>query len=303
MIAVIGAFDGFHRGHQLLFDRAALFGSEWGVITFAHHPDSYFKRGFRALFTDMEQCILERYCEIPSVHRIDFTPELAGMQPHDFLDYISESFGVSGIVVGADFRFGVNRSGTTEYLEEECVRRGWRFEVVPVECAAGCVPISSTDIRRAVTSGDLRYAREMLGYHFFCSGSVVHGDKRGRGLGFPTANLEIPPQKIELQRGVYSTVVYCGGAWRTGAVNVGVVPTFGGVGRVRFEAHILDFAGDLYGMELTFFLLEHVRDEMTFGSAEELRDRIAEDVGYIKAVAARALQQDCEIWDKFSRVV
>ena len=300
MIAVIGAFDGFHRGHQLLFERAAAFGSDWGVITFACHPDSYFKSCFRALFTDSEQQMLERYCGVPSVLRIDFTPEVANMQPHDFLDYISLDFGVDGVVVGADFHFGVNRTGTTEFLEDECRRRGWNFAVVPVECAAGCVPISSTDIRNAVASGDLRYAWEMLGYPFFCSGRVVHGDKRGRDLGFPTANIEILPQKIELQRGVYSTLVYLDGAWRVGAVNVGVIPTFGEKSRARFEAHMLDYTGDLYGRELTFFMLEHVRSEMVFKTAEDLKSRIAEDAGYIKVSAASALQRDEKMWERFA---
>ena len=303
MIAVIGAFDGFHRGHQLLFERAAEFGSEWCVITFAHHPDSYFKSGFRTLFTDGEQHVLERYCGVPSVFRIDFTPEIANMSPHNFLDYIAESFGADGIVVGSDFRFGVNRSGTPDLLERECAARGWSFAVVPVKCVVSSVPISSTVIRKAVASGDLRYARELLGYPFFMGGAVVHGDKRGRGLGFPTANIEISSQKLELQRGVYATVVYCDGAWRTGAVNIGVIPTFEGERRVRFEAHIPDYTGDLYGRELVFFMLEHTRGEMHFSGAEELRKRIAEDISYIKAVSERALQQDCEMWSRFAEIV
>lgn len=303
MIAVIGAFDGFHRGHQLLFERAAAFDSDWGVITFACHPDSYFKSCFRALFTDTEQQLLERYCGVPSVHRINFTPDMANMQPYDFLDYISANFGVDGVVVGADFRFGVNRSGTTDFLEEECARRGWHFAVVPVECAAGCVPISSTDIRKAVAAGDLRYAWEMLGYPFFCSGRVVHGDKRGRDLGFPTANIEILPQKIELQRGVYSTLVHCDGAWRIGAVNIGVIPTFGGERKARFEAHLPDYAGDLYGRELTFFMLEHVRSEMVFETPEALKKRIAEDTGYIKVSAACALKRDIKMWERFAQLL
>jgi riboflavin kinase/FMN adenylyltransferase len=303
MIAVLGAFDGFHTGHQSLLRRAAslseTIGTTWGVITFQRHPDALFSDGnFRRLFTAREQRALERYFETPEVFRMEFTRGIANMTPSAFLDFISDDFGVDGVVVGEDFRFGRDRAGTREILESECRKRVWRCEILPILHDRDGVRICSTGIRSAVSAGEMGRAREMLGYPYFCVSDVIHGSERGAALGFPTANLRIPPEKVELRGGVYATLALVGGEWAIGAANVGLNPTFGDIDETRFEINLAGYEGSLYGMELSVFLLEYIRAEHTFENAAALKVQIARDVEKIRAIGAEALAKHPEMWEK-----
>jgi len=306
MIAAIGAFDGFHRGHRTLLDRASLLAAEqnkrWSVLTFSRHPDNVLGGSdFRFLFPPREQELLQEYFDIPSVNRIPFTRALAGMLPAEFLDFIEKRFGVSGVVVGRDFRFGKNRGGTPEVLASECARRGWSLDIMPLVEYKG-ETLSSSRIRSAVMRGDPQEAREMLGYPFFCRGIVVHGDKRGRELGFPTVNLEVSDDKVRPAMGVYAGLVFCDGSWRAGAVNIGRNPTFGGERPPRLEAYLIDYEGDLYGKTLTVFILARIRGEKRFGDADSLRLRMAEDVAVSKEAAAAELAAHREMWARFANL-
>jgi riboflavin kinase/FMN adenylyltransferase len=308
VIAAIGAFDGFHRGHQALLraasERSAERGEPWGVVTFTRHPDSILgPTGFKSLFTPGEQTIIERYFNIPSVHRIDFTPEVAGMTPVEFLDVISSRFGVTGIVVGEDFRFGRDRGGTPEFLRRECGRRGWSADVVPISLTDDGDPICSTAIRSAVASGDVVRAWELLGYPFFCRGVVARGNGRGRGLGFPTANIEIDRGKTDPPDGVYATAAFCGGQWRPGGANVGWNPTFTDVRSRRFEINLPDYSGDLYGMELPFFIVGRIRDEIRFENPEALTARIAIDSRVVAETVQTTLAGAPGMWRDFARAL
>lgn len=305
MIAAIGAFDGFHRGHQALLRRASEIAKEtgepWGVITFTRHPDRFLGfEGFKSLFMLNEQRMLEQYFEIPIVHRLAFTPQLARMTPEEFLDYASNVFGVRGIVVGEDFRFGRDRAGTPDYLCRECTARHWAIEIIPIQITQEGVPVSSTVIRNAVMEGNLPYAWDLLTYPFFYRSSVQHGDGRGRKLGFPTANLTIDPEKISPRKGVYATLVLCDGAWYVGAANIGCNPTFTGIDDLRFEVNLLDYSGSLYDRELSVFLLRHIRDERRFDDVDELKRQVAQDTGQIGSIALRALQTYGDMWKHFA---
>lgn len=304
MIAAIGAFDGFHRGHRTLLERAAGLSSgknrPWSVVTFKRHPENILNEAdFRLLFLPAEQELLRQYFAVPAVHRIMFTRAFANMLPGEFLDYIEARYGVTGIVVGADFRFGKDRCGTPEVLAGECRRRGWSLDVLPL-LEYGGEPLSSSRIRAAVTAGDLLAAQEMLGYPFFCRSRVIEGDHRGRELGFPTANLEVLDEKVRPAEGVYAALVPCDGLWYAGAASIGRNPTFEGSRGMRFEVHLIGYEGDLYGRDLTVFMLRYIRGEKRFPSAEELRLQMTEDVKTAALVAEKELSGDKEIWKRFA---
>lgn len=303
MIAAIGAFDGFHKGHQALLETAkntaSVVDGAWGVVTFSRSPGSLFARkGAGFLFTNAEQVALENFFEIPEVHRIDFTRGIANMSPDTFLDYIAREYGANGIVVGADFKFGKDRSGDVGFLEGSCRARGWPLDVVPIQTVDD-VPVCSTTVRNAVTAGDMGYARRLLGYPYFCASRVIHGNERGRSLGFPTANIELPSDKVAIRSGVYAAVVRADGGWHIGAANIGSNPTFGDVCGTRFEVNLVDYSGDLYGAEITVFLTERIRDEERFDSADDLSRQIKADTEKIVRICEGDLRDNRPFWQKF----
>lgn len=306
MIAAIGAFDGYHRGHTELLraasDRASSTSKDWCVLTFSREDGRVLgRKGVRSLFTNREQLLLESFFKIPRVERITFTHEIESMSPEIFLDHIATSFGVDGIVVGQNFRFGKNRSGDALLLSAECERRGWSFDPVPTKTTPDGMPISSSSVRQALYDGDMRRAELMLGHPYFCAGRVVHGNERGRLLGFPTANIDIPPEKAPMPYGVYACAVYASGGWYLGAANVGMNPTFDDVPATRFEVNIFDFTGSLYGEEILVFMLERVRGEIRFGSPEDLVRQIETDTIEIKDICGRSEQMGQDIRDRFAR--
>ncbi|MDR3280595.1 MAG: riboflavin biosynthesis protein RibF [Synergistaceae bacterium] len=308
MIAAIGAFDGFHRGHRSLLEiareRAASIGTTWGTVTFTRHPDALFSSlGFKSLFTSEELLILEEYFDIPSTRKIDFTRKIADMTPREFLDYISLEFGVRGVVVGEDFRFGRGRVGDKDTLRQECLGRGWECDIVPTLFTGENTPVSSTEIRESVSEGDMPRARDMLGYPFFCLGRVVHGNERGRELGYPTANIDMNPLKVTSRRGVYATVVRAMGNWYAGSANIGFNPTFTDVQGIRFEVNLIGFDGCLYDKRIAVFMLEHIRDERRFDGPDSLKRQMALDADSIEAIGQRELTVHSRLWKKWASIL
>jgi riboflavin kinase/FMN adenylyltransferase len=308
MIAAIGAFDGFHKGHQALLEKARELArssdSTWGTVTFYGHPDTLLSSPeFKSLFTADERVILEKFFSVPETRRMEFNEQLALMTPHEFFDHIASEFGVNGVVVGEGFRFGRERMGTTVSLEAECRERGWISEIVPLMKDRDGSPVSSTAIRAAAASGDMARAWEMLGYPYFCFGHVIRGNERGRALGFPTANINVPPNKAAMRGGVYAALVFALGEWYIGAANVGFNPTFGDVGEMRFEVNLLDFEGDLYGRDIIVFMLEHMRDERRFDSPESLKEQITSDAAAIRQIGGNALMTNSALWEQFRKAI
>lgn len=282
MIAALGAFDGFHLGHARLFEtareRAHCRNDEWGVLTFRPHPQALFGgTSFRYLFTESEREALGRFHRIPRFERIPFTRGLADMKPSDFLDWIGHSYGISGLVVGDNFHFGRGRSGNCAFLQEEGVARNWSVDILP-PVRVGHENVSSTLIRQKVAIGETRAAEPLLGHPFFLSGTVIQGDQRGRELGFPTANLAIPAEKLVPQRGVYTAAVLLDKQWHPAALNIGFNPTFSGIRALRIEAHLINFNGDLYGHQLVVLFLNRLRGEIQFPGIQELIIRMHEDI-------------------------
>ncbi|HOO62345.1 MAG TPA: riboflavin biosynthesis protein RibF [Synergistaceae bacterium] len=296
MIYVLGAFDGLHLGHQLLLEEARKAGAlrkmSWGVLTFSPNPKAVLgRRSFADLFLSEERKRIAARLEVPAMEVLPFTRKLAEMEPLNFLGLLEERYSFEGLVVGEDFRFGRARMGDISMLEEQCAARKKFFKAVPSAWKDGEI-ISTTRIRRCVRDGCMEEAQGLLGYPYFLSGIVSPGDKRGRALGFPTANLSVSRGKLLPRPGVYGGITLVKGVPYSAAVNIGYNPTFEGVRSIRIEAHLQGYEGNLYGTNLELHLLFHLRSERKFPSPGELVVQLRED--------AQEIRQRMHLWSASS---
>jgi riboflavin kinase/FMN adenylyltransferase len=265
----VGNFDGVHRGHQALVSAAVARSRESGgpavVLTFDPHPASVLRpqAAPAALTTLAQKEELVAALGIDRLVVVPFDARLAGLSPDAFArEVLQQALGARHVVVGESFRFGRGREGDPRRLEALGASLGFAVEVVPPVLEGGR-PISSSRVREALARGDVAEARTLLGRDYFVDGEVVQGDGRGRTIGVPTANLASLAQILPAN-GVYAARCRSqAGGWHAAAVNVGERPTFGG-GRVRLEAHLLDFDGDLYGRPLRVAFHERLRGEQRF---------------------------------------
>jgi riboflavin kinase/FMN adenylyltransferase len=260
----IGSFDGVHRGHRAVIDAVRATGLEPTVITFDPHPRIALGNKVELLTTLERRVELLGDAGVGDVLVAAFTPELQQLTPEEFAARYLRATGVEAVVAGADFRFGVRRSGDLALLEK------LGFEVVVVPELPG---VSSTAIRAALADGDVGAAAGMLGRPFELDGVVVAGDQRGGTLGYPTANLRLEPDLACPQYGIYAGF----GLGHRAAISIGTNPHYGGSER-RIEPYLLDFDGDLYGNRLVVELWERLRDEAVFESEAALVAQIAADV-------------------------
>ena len=260
----VGSFDGVHRGHRVVVDAVQATGLEPTVITFDPHPRIALGNKVELLTTLERRLELLGEAGVAAVVVASFTPELQQLTPEEFADRYLQAIGAEVVVAGADFRFGVRRSGDLGLLE----RLG--FEVVVVPELPG---VSSTAIRTALAEGDVQTAAAMLGRPFELDGVVVAGDQRGGTLGYPTANLRLEPDLACPRYGIYAGF----GLEHRAAISIGTNPHYGGTER-RIEPYLLDFEGDLYGKRLVVELWERLRDEAVFETEEALVEQIARDV-------------------------
>ncbi|MBX3258200.1 MAG: bifunctional riboflavin kinase/FAD synthetase [Labilithrix sp.] len=273
---IIGNLDGVHRGHQAVLRQARALADARGlctvVLTFDPHP-SQVLRGF----TPPRLATLERRVELLRRHGADdvvvepFTLDFAALTPSRFAkELLVERLGARAVVVGENFRFGAKRAGDLEALRG--FGRELGFEVAAAEVAGDeRGPFSSTRVRDAIAGGDLDEATRLLGRRHSISGVVEGGDRRGRTIGFPTANLGGVPEVLP-PRGVYAVFADD----RPGVMNLGVRPTVDGA-NLRVEVHLFDFDGDLYGQSMRVHLVSRIRDEKKFSGLDELRAQIALD--------------------------
>jgi len=266
------------------------------VYTFDPHPRRVLfpeeAEGLRMLMTwDQLVAGLAEF-EIDFLVRERFTPAFSALSPDEFLrDVIAERLGPREVFVGRDFHFGKGRAGSGEMLAARGPELGIRVQLVPQVCAGGA-DVSSTRIRAALAQGDVEDARTCLGRPYTVRGRVVEGDRRGRTLGFPTANLACENELVPAY-GVYATRVRLfdpGGAtleprWFESVTNVGTRPTFA-LGRVLVEAHLLDFTGDLYGRRLELAFHQRIRAERRFSGPDELARQIAADAARARVLLA-----------------
>lgn len=270
----LGNFDGVHRGHRTLISQAAEAAPDapLGIVTFDPHPRVFFRPEsppFR-LISKAERARILAGLGVSRIYEIGFDAALAGMEAPAFAEEVlAQGLGIRHVVVGADFRFGRGRAGTSELL----VMCGQRFGFgVTVASMQGGGAWSSTAVREAVLSGDCAAAARALGRWHRVSGVVHKGDQRGRDLGYPTANLAFGDQIVP-RFGVYAArvTVHAGphAGSHDGVASIGERPTFG-LNKPNFEVHLFDFSGDLYGTEITAELVSFLRPEERFDSVEAL---------------------------------
>jgi len=284
----VGNFDGVHRGHQALVAAAVARSRATGgaavVLTFDPHPARVLRpqEAPAALTTLAQKEELVAALGIDRLVVVEFDTRLAALSPEAFArEVLQHALGARHVVVGESFRFGRGREGDPRRLEALGASLGFAVEVVPPLLDGGRA-ISSSRVREALESGDVGEARTLLGRDYFVDGEVVRGDGRGRTIGVPTANLA-PEEQILPANGVYAARCRTGaGAWHAAAVNVGERPTFGG-GRVRLEAHLLDFEGDLYGARLRVAFHERLRGEQRFDGKDALVAQIRRDIEAVRA--------------------
>jgi riboflavin kinase/FMN adenylyltransferase len=266
----IGSFDGVHRGHRRVLETAQSAGPHTTVVTFWPHPRLVLGNRVELLSTlERRLELLEAEAGVDEVLVVPFTPEVAALEPADFAECVLRRIGATAVVTGESFRFGRAAAGDGALLE----RLG--FDVRQVPLLEG---VSSTRIRSLLREGDVVAAAVLLGRPAEVEGVVVLGDQRGGTLGYPTANLAVPPDLLVPAYGIYA-----GSALgHRAAMSIGVNPHYGGDER-RIEPYLLDFEGDLYGRRLVVELWRRLRDERAFASEEELVSQIARDVEETRA--------------------
>ena len=289
--AAMGNFDGVHRGHQAVIDAARRPGVPLGVVTFEPHPREVFAPDappFRLMNAEARRNRLEKL-GVDLLFELPFTRDLAALPPESFArDVLAAGLGLSHVVVGADFQFGKGRAGTAETLRAHGQEFGFDVTILPIVGSEDGA-ISSTAIRQALSLGRVRDAAEMLGHRHRIDGAVLHGEKRGRELGYPTANMAV--EGLHLPKlGVYAVKVdVLGGAFAgcyDGVASLGVRPMFG-VNAPNFEVHLFDFQGDLYGQHLSVALVDYLRPEARFDGLQALIDQMDEDSRQARALLAR----------------
>jgi riboflavin kinase/FMN adenylyltransferase len=290
----LGNFDGVHLGHQALFREARRVGRA-AALTFHPHPGKVLQPDLAPkLITSLPRKLeLLEECGLEAAIVQPFTLEYAKTTAEQFEASLLDDLGAKCLVVGIDFTYGVERLGTVEQLRDAAARRSASVRVVPPVGVDGVV-VSSSKVREYILEGRVRAAQRLLGRYFDVDGAVVPGQGRGRGIGFPTANVDTP-NELRPAPGVYVVRVGIRGGpegptspWLGGAANIGVKPTFGGT-QVTVEVHLLDFSGDLYGKELRVQFIDRLRSEQRFGSAAELAQQIGRDVNAAREVIARVV--------------
>lgn len=299
-VVTIGTFDGVHCGHRKIIrqlkDEAKACGGESVIITFDPHPRKVLSPGTGSLhlLTTLEEKIsLIGELEVDHLVVVPFTRSFSEMTASGYVtDFLVKRFHPYVVILGYDHHFGHNREGNITLLSAMSAAHGFRVVEIP-EQVVRHLTVSSTKIRDYLSVGDVKLAADLLGYPYFVSGQVIHGEARGRVLGFPTANLSFDyREKLVPAEGVYaatarlpagdgiSTIVY------PAAVNIGRLPTFGGR-TLRLEAHLLDFDQDIYDKEIRISFIEYLREDMKFDAVADLVSRIEQDVQTVRDLLAR----------------
>ena len=284
----IGTFDGVHVGHRAVIDRALEIAAERGitstVVTFDRHPLEVVDpaRVPRLLTPPAEKLRLLAELGPDEVVVLPFDARLAGLSPEDFCaELLADTLHARAVVVGENFHFGAGGAGDAAQLRSCGARHGFDTIAVSLVTEHGKT-ISSTRIRRLLHLGELEEVREILGRPPSAAGVVVHGDKRGRTLGVPTANIDVEAGTIFPGRGVYATRVLVDGSWYRAAVNIGHNPTFRSkdveTAHVTVEAFLLDFESDIYGHRIRVDFLHKIRDERRFDDIESLVVQMRRDI-------------------------
>lgn len=293
-VVAIGNLDGLHRGHQALIATAIASARRAGrpaaILTFDPHPRVFFAPDapyFRLMSERTKLKVLARM-EVDAAFIRRFDTALAGTSAADFVGrLLGQELGAAGVVVGADFHFGRGREGTPAVLADLARRNGIAVDAVGTVLVEGS-PVSSSRIRGALEAGDVPLANELLGFRWFVDGEVRHGDKRGRTLGFPTANVALG-EDCRLAHGIYAVrAATPSGTVHDGVASFGRRPTFDN-GAPLLETYLFDFSGDLYGAPVEVEFVERLRPEQRFESADALIAQMRSDEQEARRVLAKAM--------------
>ncbi len=291
-VVALGNFDGVHRGHRAVIaaalQRAASLGRKAAALTFAPHPRRFFQPQVPLfnLTSERDKLRLLAATGLDGAIIMRFDAQLAATSAQDFIERILIGrFGIGGVAIGFDFHFGQKRQGTPEYLREQGMRLGFPVDIVP-QFSDGGRPVSSGAVRAALTDGKVVEAAELLGAPWFVSGEVIHGEKRGRELGFPTANIRLDPD-CGFKHGVYAVRVDVGGRRHDGVASFGVRPMFD-AGAPLLEVFLFDFDGDLYGRTIDVAFIGWLRGEQKFGSIDDLKRHMIADAAQARDALKRA---------------
>lgn len=284
-VCTVGSFDGVHRGHAALLrqlvDQAESKSLQSAVVSFYPHPLEVLKKGFQLHYISSLRTNLSLLDElgVDILYLVRFTEMISSLNPSEFIDKIlHEKLHCEGLHIGPDLRIGKDRAGTPEVVQEECRTRGWHFSIGELTTDSNGGKIGSRSIRELLREGKLSEANSLLGHQLEISGRVVHGDGRGRTIGFPTANLHLS-RKLPMKPGVYAAIAHSKDFHLPAVVNVGVRPTVSDDKTLTVEAHLLsDKPVPCYGERLTLQFSEFIRAEEKFDSFEALKAQIAKDV-------------------------
>lgn len=282
----LGKFDGFHRGHGRLLEhleKKKKEGLKTVIFTFDIPPKRSVE-GLEAkvLTTNEEKMHMFEQNGIDYLIECPFTPEIMCMEPEDFLEKIVRQLHVCCIVAGEDFRFGHNRRGDGSMLRSYAKRYGYEALIVE-KIKEDERDISSTFVREEIAKGNIGKANRLLGYRYFVTSVVEHGNRIGRTIGIPTINQIPAKEKLLPPNGVYITEVFIDDRKYCGVTNVGHKPTIPGENPIGVETHLLDFSADIYEKAVTVEFLEMIRPERKFASIEDLKAQMMNDIAYGRA--------------------
>jgi riboflavin kinase/FMN adenylyltransferase len=278
-VVAIGNFDGVHKGHRALVTEAAKIANRLGaplaVLTFEPHPREFFQpdtEPFR-LTTPAQKARLLSELGVQHLIALPFDNELAGLSPEGFITLLTERLHAKHIVTGPDFRFGKGRAGNAEQLKASTLG----YTAIDLAQCTGNEVFSSTRIRQLLQKAHFEGAADLLGWRWAMESEVVHGDKRGRELGYPTANQQ-PGKYLRIPYGIYAVRVKIEGEkdWRAGAANFGIRPMFR-IDQPILETFIFEFSGDIYGKKMAVQPVAHLRPELAFQGLEALKQQMKQD--------------------------
>lgn len=290
-VVTTGTFDGVHIGHRKIINRlneiATKINGESVLLTFFPHPRMVLfpdDHGLELITTMDEKIKLLEEAGIDNLIIHPFTREFSRTTSLDFIrEILVEQIGTEVLVIGYDHHFGRNREGSFEHLRESGPLYGFQVEEISVQDVDD-VAVSSTKVRKALLEGDVVTAAKFLAHPFQLSGEVIHGDKLGREMGFPTANISVEDEtKIIPANGVYAVYVYINGNKFRGMLNIGTRPTVNGEMK-RVEVNIFDFQNDIYGQTVNMELVDRIRDEKKFDNIEELKQRLSIDKNLVSQI-------------------
>lgn len=279
----LGTFDGVHKGHQQVIGAAVEHAREIGgtslVFTFSNHPLSVVapERCPVRLMTNADKEVVMEQLGVDVLVNIPFTKEILSVGAEDFICMLVDAYNPAFVVVGPNYTFGYKNQGTPELLIELGKKYGFEVKIHDAVCDTVEL-ISSTLIRGYISEGNVEKTASLLGRNFRLTSTVVHGDARGRTIGFPTANLDIPSEAAVPNNGVYAVrAITEDGSVHSAVANIGINPTFNGV-YCHIEVHILDFARDIYNQQLTIEFLAKLRNEKKFSGIDALVTQLHQDV-------------------------